>query len=223
MPRTHVCSLVLTLLACSMLMGQDEEKFVSGPQKGSFLPAPFECLNINGPAKGRLHCLVCKFALNPAVLIFAKEPGEGKDEALNDLLKQLDDVAEEYEYRGFSVGVIFLSPNARDSTNNAQEEKPAEIIKETVKREELVNRLKPRAEKLKHVILACYLPEGPKGYKLDAKADITVLFYERLKIIENYAFRPDALEAKDVEMIVKRVRETLPLRKKGAVGKKAMG
>ena len=63
---------------------------------------------------------------------------------------------------------------------------------------------------LKITMILCYL------------ANMHVLFKklidlcERMKIIENYAFAPGALQDKDVERIVKRVNETLPLRKKPA-------
>ena len=207
-------SMLMMLVGCSLLAAQDEEKLKSGPKVGTFMPAPFECLNVNGPAKGRPHCLVCKFALHPTVMIFATEPADGKDEAFSDLLKKLDDTAIEFEDRGFSVGVIFLSPAARDSTNNAGEEKTEELVKEAVNREKLVERLEKRAKDLKHVVLACHLPPGPKKYDINPKAELTILFYERLKILENYVFAPDKLDGKDVDRIVKRVRDELPLRKK---------
>ena len=119
--------LVILLAATSLLVAQD-------PPKPKFVPAPFECFNINGKAKGRPHCLVCKFGLAPSVLIFTKEPAEGKDGPLNDLLEQLDKLAAlpDYEERDLSIGVVFLSPDAKDSTNNAAEEKSEELLKEAI-------------------------------------------------------------------------------------------
>src|ERR1700749_3659244 len=110
--------IVMLLASCSLLVAQDQAK-------PKFVPAPFECFNINGKAKGRPHCLVCKFALNPVVMIFTKEPAAGKDGSLNDLLEQPHKLAAQPDFaeRDFSVGVVFLSPDAKDSTNNVQEEK----------------------------------------------------------------------------------------------------
>jgi hypothetical protein len=213
-----ICTFVL-LVGCSLLIAQDEAKLQSGPKKGDFIPKPFECFNINGPAKGRPHCLVCKFALYPAVLIFAKEPMEGKDKEFTELLAKLDETAEKFEERNFLAGVVILSPDARDSTNNAGETKVEDILTEAVKREKLVKGLTARAEKLKHVILATYPLEGPKDFKLNPKAEITVLFYERLKVIENYAYAPGAMESQDVDKMVERIREALPLKKKPAAEK----
>jgi hypothetical protein len=200
-------------LGAALLAAQDDAKLASGPQAGSYVPAPFECLNINGAAKGRQRCFVCQFALSPAVLVFANEPAEGKDQAFNDLLKKLDELTTEFEDRAFSVGVVILSPDARDSTNNPDVTDAKKLIDETVKRQELVKRLEKRAEPLKHAIMGC-MPEAPAKYKLSAKAEVTILFYERLKIIDNWAFGPEQLQGKDVDAIVTKVRETLPLRKK---------
>src|SRR5689334_19039744 len=108
---TWVC--LLMFLGASFLVAQDEAKVKSGPKAGASMPGPFECFNVNGAAKGRPHCFVCTFALNPAVLIFAKEPEAGKDEAFNDLLKQLDETATDFSDRSFSVGVVIISPDAR--------------------------------------------------------------------------------------------------------------
>ena len=216
MHRTLLGSCMLVLLGCSFLGAQDTEKFVSGPKPGTFMPGPFECLNINGPAEGRLNCLVCKFGLHPSVLVFVKEPVAGQDEVVNDLLKKLDEAvdAREFQDRSFSVGVIFLSPDARDSTNNVEEDRSEEIIKEAVKREKLVERLKARAMNLKNAIVATYLAEGPKAYKLNPKAEITILYYDRLKILENYAYPSGALQTQDVEAITKRLQEIVPVKKK---------
>jgi len=212
----HKCliGLFTLLVGVSFLVGQDDTKITSGPKAGTFVPAAFECFNINGPAKGRPHCLVCKFALSPSVLIFAKEPAEGKDDTFNELVKQLDEIAGDFEYRNFSVGVVILSPDARDSTNNAQEDKSAELIKEAVNREKLYDRLKKRAEPYKHAIVACYSAEGPKKFNVNPKAEVAIVYYERLKVTDNWTFGPDQMQGKDVDAIVKKVRETLPLKKK---------
>src|ERR1019366_6642722 len=120
---------MLMLLGGSFLLAQDGGRLKSGPKPGASIPAPFECFNVNGPAKGRPHCFVCTFALNPSVLVFAKEPAAGKDEAFNDLLKQLDEAATEFSDRSFSVGVVIISPDARDSTNNPQAATVEELTK----------------------------------------------------------------------------------------------
>lgn len=216
MLRAKLIGLTGLFIACSLLAAQDDAK-------PNLVPAAFECLNINGKAKGRPHCLVCKFGLSPVVLIFTKEPEEGKDGPLNDLLEQLDKLAAlpDFEEREFSIGVVFLSPDALDSTNNAAETDPDKIIKEAVNRENLIKRLDKRADAFKkdddkvRIIFACFKLEGPKEYKLDPKMEQTIYFYDRMKIDKTFprSFEPGAMTEKDVEAIVKHLRNKVPLRK----------
>ena len=218
-PMLHVkmIGIVALLLGCSLLAAQNEEK-------PKFVPGSFDCFNVNGKAKGRPHCLVCKFGLSPVVLVFTKEPAEGKDGPLNELLDQLGKLTElpDFEEREFSVGVVFLSPDALDSTNNADEKDVEKIVKETVNREKLMERLKERAKQFKkdddqdRVIVACYKLEGPEKYKLDPKMEQTIVYYDRMRIVDTWKFEPGGMESKDVEAIVKRLRDTVPLRKQQA-------
>jgi hypothetical protein len=238
MHRANLVGMLMLLAVCSLLIAQDEGKLQSGPKKGEFMPKAFACVHVNGPAKAifveptkdqpgyhvaRPRCLICQFGLLPSVLVFAQDTVEQKDGAFTDLLKKLDETATEFQERSFSVGVVILSPDARDSTNNATEDDSEKIIKEAVQREMLIGRLKKRAQKLEHVIIAIYPPDAPilredppKGYKLHPKAEITILFYERMKIIENYAYAPGKLDSKQVDLIVTGVREALSARKKPA-------
>ena len=227
-----VCTVML--LAGPFVFAQDQGKLKSGPKRGASMPGSFECMNVNGPAKGRPHCFVCTFGLNPSVLIFAKEPRNGKDQAFTDLLRKLDETAAEFSSRSFSVGVVIISPDARDSTNNPQPGSVAELnkdaekgsaankriadqakklIDEAVKRGELHKRLTKRAAGFKNVLIG-YVPEAPTGYDLNAKAEMTVIFYDRMKVIETFAYGPGAFAANNVKTIVDRVREELSQKKK---------
>ncbi len=212
LPNKKLIASIVVVFSFALLAAQDEGKLPSGPKVGALLPSSFESFNINGPAKGRPHCLICQFGLSPSVLIFAKEPAEGKDAAFNDLVKNLDDAMTEFDFRSFSVGVVILSPDAQDSTNNAETD-VKKLIDEAVKREKLVERLKKRAEPLKNVIVAC-LPEAPKKFDINPKADVTILFYERMKMTDSWAFGAGQMQEKDVEAIVKRVKEALPIKAK---------
>jgi hypothetical protein len=225
---------VLVLLAATLLgLAQDEGKKKPGLKPGSPLPAPFECYNVNGPAKGRPHCFVCSFGLNPAVLILAREPKKENGEAFADILKKLDEIVPEFANRSLSVGVVIISPDARDSTNNPQpatvgeltkdadkeeaqkriDDQAKKLIDEAVKRAELYKRVAKRAEGLNHVLVGC-APEMPKGYEINAKAEITVIFYDRMKVIATYVYEPEGFTAEDGKKIVSRVRAELSEKKK---------
>jgi hypothetical protein len=224
MLRAKWVAVPIMVLGCGLLAAQDEPKAKSTLKPGDAMPKAFECYNVNGPAKGRPHCLVCGFALYPALLVFAKEPEEGKDEAFIDMLKKLDEITLDFDDRNFQVGIVIVSPDAHDSTNNAKEKDAQAIIDEAVKRKKLYDRVTKRAEGLKNVIISCYPSNGPavreappKGFKLDPKAEVTAFFYERMRLIESFTF--EALDAKGVDAMVKKVRDGLPLKKKQAAEK----
>jgi hypothetical protein len=181
----------------------------SGPQPGAVLPGPFDALNINGKiAEGRQHCLVCQNALNPAVLVFTREPAE--DKALTDLMKRLDDAIGKHGEHKLGGFVVFLSPYARSSvTADDTRSDATDLLDEATKRDELVARLKARAEPLKHVILAAYPSKGPKGYNINADAEVTVVIYNRLKVVANWAFAEGKLNDAGIAAIAKKVDDTL--------------
>ena len=70
---------------------------------------------------------------------------------------------------------------------------------------DLEARLKELAEKegLKQCVLSLDNPAGPKGYKVEKDAAITVVLYNQREIKANYAFKKGEMKAEDIEKIVK--------------------
>ncbi len=198
------------------------EAIKSGPQAGELISGTFSPLNINGKFAGRYHCLVCQHDLNPVVMVFAREP-EGKDQALSELLKKLDEAGllkkldqamDNHQAAFLGCFVVFLSPAAKSSANNDKEENTGKLIDEATAREALLERLKSRADNLKNVVLAAFPNQGPKGYKINEKAEVTVIFYNRYKVLANFAFGAGQFQGTDVEAIVKAIDDTLKKGKK---------
>jgi hypothetical protein len=214
--RRLSCTLAIVTFSTALAWA-GESALKSGPQPGAVLPGPFDALNINGKvAEGRQHCLVCQNGLNPAVLVFAREPAEGKDKALTDLMKRLDEAIAKHGDHNLGGFVVFLSPYARSSVTGDDETRSdtTDLLDEATKRSELVARLKTRAEPLKHVILAAYTTKGPKGYNINPKTDATVVFYNRLKVAGNWAFEEGKMGDADIDAIMKKVDDTLAAGKK---------
>ena len=199
----QISTVLAILVIGSVILAQDNgEKTTSGLAVGKKLPAPFDSLIINGKNKGRQHCLLCENGLNAAVAVFAREPAEGKDGPLMSLLSKLDEVAEKHQEESLGAYAIILSPDAKSSANNPDETDAAKLVEEVRARDELVKRLSARAEKLKTLVVGCYLPDGPKSYNINPKAEVTVILYERHKVIANFAFGPGKMSDADVERIV---------------------
>lgn len=205
-------SCILLLILSSFPVHADDEPLKSGPQVGAQLPSslrPIAPLNVNGKHAGRHHCLVCENDVHPAIMAFVREPAEGKDEAFAELLKKLDETVARHQKKNLGAFVIVLSPAAHTSATNAKEEDTDKIIEETAAREALLAKLKPSMDGLKHVVVAVVPKEGPQGYHIADKADVTLIFYERFKVLANAAFAEGQLQAKDLEAMLKKVDERL--------------
>ena len=219
--RVAACFFV-TFTGAALLAAQDEA-LRSGPKVGAPLPAPFDAYAVSGMAKGRQHAITAAFGLAPSVLIFAKEPAEGMDGPLSELLKQLDELSEADDDKLPNAAVVFLSPAARSAAIDPDAEDPAKLPEEAVAREELYKRLAKRAEPLKNVVVAAHPLEapkvkdeeakadaetvGPRGYNLHPKAAVTVILYDRLRVRSSAAFADGKLGDEDVAALVKKARD----------------
>lgn len=68
-----------------------------------------------------------------------------------------------------------------------------------------------KKEKLEKCVLTIVdRKAGPSGYKLDPKADVTVILYTRKTVKANHAFKKGELEDKDVEAILGDLPKILP-------------
>src|SRR6059058_2457245 len=83
-----------TVLICGLVWAQEKGSGLLKP--GAKIPGAFQALSVTLPPTmlkpipqaGRFHCPVCEYRLNPAVLIFGRQPDSA--EALKGLLQKLD-------------------------------------------------------------------------------------------------------------------------------------
>jgi hypothetical protein len=129
--------------------------------------------------------------------------------ALTDLMKQLDDVVERHQDKFLHSFVVFLSPDAPGAAPAEGGDTAESLVKEAAGREALNVRLQTRAEKLKNLVLAYYPADGPKGYKVNENAEVTVLFYKGFKVEANYAFKTGELQPENVKTILKTLEDKL--------------
>ena len=67
---------------------------------------------------------------------------------------------------------------------------------------ELVRRLESSLRELKHVLVAVGGPSGPEPYKINPEAGVTVLLYNKQKVVANFAYPKDNFTDKDVAVIM---------------------
>lgn len=204
----YLLSLILVGLT-SALAAQEEKTVPKAGQAGSLLPGSFDCYNVTGKFKGRQHCLVTDFGLRPVVLIFARDMPEEKEGALPKLLSALDEALDKYQEQELRGCVVYLSPHARSSATESKIEDPAKLVEEARERDAMLKRLEAKADKLKNVIVAAYPAKGPPGYDIEPRDTITVIFYDRLKVVARHGYAEGQFRAQDADRIMQKVQEVI--------------
>jgi hypothetical protein len=200
MRRTFWLALAATLFSCLAVLPADD-MLKSGPQVGEKLPGSFHPLNVNGSHANHEHCLVCDYGLDPVVLIFAREvPTAGASLAL---LQKVDKALEDHQAASLKAFVVFLSPNF------AKEEDRKDLVQKI----ESLTKLPDQPVK-QLALSADSASELEQLYKLDKGAELTVLLYKELKVVNNFAYAKDKLTDKDVDAVLTAVDKMLPAKKK---------
>jgi hypothetical protein len=176
-------------------------EIVSGPQPGKDkdvrIPGTFSPLIINGQWKDgndkpvdRHHSLVAEFGLRPVVLVFVRSYA---DEATFTFLKKLDARVAQHKDDLLKGGVVFLCFDDKRSKADVDAKDLLTVAKE---KEDILAQLKDKVQGLKSLSAGVFAPDGPAGWKLNKKADVTIVFYERFMVRKSLAFEKGDLDDK---------------------------
>jgi hypothetical protein len=209
------------LLICGPLWAQDKGSGLLKP--GAQIPGAFQTLSVTLPPTmlkpipqaGRFHCPVCEYRLNPAVLIFARQPDSA--DSLKGLLQKLEAVIAKHPDLQVGACATFndggymkqLLADLDDATGSASAPvKEAELTKAIEFKEAAEAKLKDfaKAANFQHVALSLGLPEA---YPIPANNDVRVLFYYKHEVVFDEAFPRDKLNDAAIEKIVKTVDDKL--------------
>jgi hypothetical protein len=186
--KLHLFAASLALvLASGLVLAEDKAPLKSGPQPGEELAGPFHPLNVTGAKAGKKNCLYCENGSAPVVMIFARETSP----QLAKLLKKIDSACQKNTSCKMASFVVFCT---RD-----EEGKLEAKLKKCAKDNEL-----------KKVVLSIDNPAGPKGYKVNKDADITVVLYVDRTSKANYAFKKGEMKDSDITKITKDFSKILP-------------
>jgi hypothetical protein len=157
----------------------------SGPQKGEEIGA-YEVVKVagnphDGVKVGEQLCYRCKLGSRPMVMVFARKT----DKNLAQFIKELDKVVAKNEEKKLAAFVALIGTKEEDKAKVTAEK----LIKET------------EASNIA-VVTAKDQPNGPESYKLDPKADITVLVCVKGEVHANHALAADGLNAKVARQII---------------------
>lgn len=127
---------------------------------------------VAGPSsKGRFHCLITEYDLDPVVMIVARNLEDNA--GLHDLLQKIDGAIARNPVVRLRCFVVALND---DLTN---------VITEDDRRVELAGRLEKMADdlKLKGVVITLAAPSDLAKFKLDDTAALNAVLYQNLRVV----------------------------------------
>jgi hypothetical protein len=141
--------------------------------------------------KGKYHCLVTEYDLDPVVVLFLRNADEAP--AVKALLQKLDaamDSRPSARLRAFAVALL------EDQVDKDGKKIPANVTRDDDQRKEAAERLSKLADelKLRGVVLTVAAPSDVEKWKLDTKSAANVVAYKRLKVQAVHNLGRDQLE-----------------------------
>src|SRR5262249_47014253 len=151
----------------------------SGLQPGQ-RPGPYTFVLSTGPPRGKLHCYICETEDRPAVIIFARTLSD----PLGKLVAEIDKAVGQHKKADLRAWVTFLS-----------DDQPV---------------LDPKVVEwgqkfaIRSVPLGVFEDvAGPPSYRLDRKADVTVLLSVKQKVVANFCFKAGELNDEKINAVLK--------------------
>lgn len=168
---------ILLFVVCVAAGVRAGEPLTSGVPVGQ-RPGPYSFLVATGKERGQLTCFICDQQDKQGAIVFARTMSE----PLGKLLLELD--AECARNGDFKAWLTMLTPNAD--------------MDELAKWSQTVG--------LKNVPVGAFEDaDGPPAYTLHADADVTVLLFEKRKVLANFAYRKDGLTAAEPRAIAEAI------------------
>lgn len=140
---------------------------------------PFYVKDVTGPAAGTALCYRCRYGDRPVVSIFVREV----DDQLATLLKEVDAIVTKNADKGMAAFLVVMTDNP-----SQQEDKLKQLAKDSG---------------LKSVPLTTFEDvNGPRSYRLDKSADITVMMWVDGKLQVNQTYKQGDLTKQTIAAVV---------------------
>ena len=193
-----------SLLSTAFVWCADEP---AGAEVGKNIPVTFQPYNVNsavplveepegdprakegkGPkytSKGKFHCLVTEYDLDPVVMLVAR--GLEENAAFRDLLTKLDAALDRNKLARLRCFVVF------------QTDALADAITQDNQRDDLAKKLDKIVldAKLRNVVVSLAGKDDLAKYKLDPTTALTAILYKKLRIEAIHKIGADKLEVVD--------------------------
>ena len=179
----------------------------TGVETGKNLPGSFQPYNVNAAvplseepepdpkdkgekrpkytSKGKFHCLVSEYDLDPVVMLVAR--GVEDSAGFRDLLTKLDAALDKNKIARLRCFVVFQKDDLED------------VITKDDKRDEAVKKLDElvAATKLAHVVVSLAGKDDLAKYKLDPTVALTAILYKKLRVEAIHKVGKEKLDAAD--------------------------
>lgn len=170
-----LCVMGLMVSACQFASAADLK---SGLQVDAY-PDAFNVTDVTGPLAGKKLCYRCQYGARPVVSVFVRK----MDENTAKLLKQIDDVVGKQEEKKMAAFVTVLSddPDGQEAA-----------LKKTAEE-----------QKITHTPLTVFENAvGPTKYKIDEKANVTVMMWVDSNVRVNHAFAAGDLSDEAIAKVI---------------------
>ncbi len=189
-------SLLSVLILGAVALAQDDPP-PTFPKPGSDIPGPFHVYNLTGNKKGKYHCLVSEFGLNPVVLVIVRGV-EDKDGGLQELLVKLDNLIDKNPNTRLASFAVFLSSTLKD------------VAREDDQREKLTKKIEDifkAGSGPKHIVLALDTPKKLAKWPLDK--DVIVVLYNEYRTLAVHNLTWEQLKPSEKDKLSEKAKEIL--------------
>ena len=136
-------------------------------------------------SKGKFHCLVSEYDLDPVVMLVAR--GVEDSAGFRDLLTKLDAALDKNKIARLRCFVVFQKDDLED------------VITKDDKRDEAIKKLEKLVldAKLTRVVVSLAGKDDLAKYKLDATTALTAILYKKLRVESVHKFDKEKFDAAD--------------------------
>jgi hypothetical protein len=139
--------------------------------------------------KGKFHCLITEYDLNPVVMLFAR--GLDDSAGFRDLVQKVEGAIDRNPSVRLRSFVVFILDDV------------ANLVLDDDKREEAAKKIQKVADdlKLKHVVLTLATKSDVEKYRLEEATALTAVLYKQLRVEALHKVSRDKLDKADADAV----------------------
>ncbi|MCA9070021.1 MAG: hypothetical protein KDA84_13910 [Planctomycetaceae bacterium] len=162
-----------------------EGSLQSGRDVGDYVPT-FYTRAVTGPLMNRSVCYVCRNGQRPVVMVVLRKLGDD----FKPLLKQLDSLVDNHRAEGLRSFGVFVSEDPSEAISKVQ----------TFSFDHKIT--------LPLTVASTTIAE-PHCQNIHEDADVTVVLYEKRRVVKRYAFRTGELKPPQIQKVSQSIQQLL--------------